>query len=90
MQMTSPPRGTSPGYFPRALCTAGDFETDDCASRGEAAEEFDRHLADLEDWDEDHFPWHYLEGGVLCSCGEPIIRSDDRCKAWTRLHPASA
>jgi hypothetical protein len=35
---------TSPGYFPRALCTAGDFETDDCGSRAEAAEKFDRHL----------------------------------------------
>jgi hypothetical protein len=68
---------------------AGDFETDDCGSRAEAAEEFDRHLADLEDWDE-HMPWHYLEGGVLCSCGEPVIRSDDRCEAWARLHPVTA
>lgn len=28
--------------------------------------------------EEEHFPWHYTEYGVICACGSPMTR-DEKC-----------
>ncbi len=35
---------------------------------------------DVADADEEHFPWHYTEFGVLCACGE-AMDAEEQCTA---------
>lgn len=35
------------------------------------------------DEDDEHFPWHYTEYGVLCACGD-AMDAEENCLSKTR------